>query len=317
MNAFQTVLGAVLPIFLLIGIGLLIRKLNWLTEEADQSLLRVNINLLLPCLIFDAATGNPALARLDNLLLPPVVGFATMALGVAAGWLVARGLRFGDPPTARTFALSVGLYNYGYVPLPLSLLLFGKETAGVLFVHNVGVELGIWTLGVMLLTGRRPGANWRQILNAPLIAIAVAVTLNAGGGERYVPELLLTAIHWLGACAVPMALVLIGAVVADHLHEFHSATGWRTIVAAVLLRNGLLPVAFLALAAVLPVSIELKRVLLLQAAMPSAVFPILLARHYGGDPPTALRVIISTSLAGLLTIPLWIRFGMRLLNFAP
>lgn len=317
MNAFATVLGAVLPIFLVIGIGLLIRKLNWLTEEADQSLLRVNINLLLPCLIFDAATGNPALAQLDNLLLPPMVGFVTLALGLAVGWQARRWLGLSEARAARTFAVSVGLYNYGYIPLPLTLLLFGRETAGVLFVHNVGVEIGIWTLGVMLLTGQRPGGNWRQIVNAPLVAIALAVTLNACGGERYVPPLLLTAIHWLGECAVPMALVLIGAVVADHLHEFHSASGWRTIAAAVLLRNGVLPIAFLALASALPVSVELKRVTLLQAAMPSAVFPILLARHYGGDPPTAMRVVIGTSLAGLLTIPLWIRFGMKFLELTP
>lgn len=317
MNAFETVLGAVLPIFLLIGVGLLIRKLNWLSEEADQSLLRLNINLLLPCLIFDAATGNPALAKLDNLLLPPLVGFVTMTLGVAAGWLARRAVGLRDSRTARTFAVSVGLYNYGYVPLPLALLLFGKETAGVLFVHNVGVEIGIWTLGVMLLTGRKPGGNWRQILNAPLLAIVAAVALNACRAEAHVPKLLLTAIHWLGECAVPMALVLIGAVVADYLHEFHSASGWRAIGAAVLLRNGLLPLVFLALAAVLPASVELKRVMLLQAAMPSAVFPILLARHYGGDPPTALRVVIGTSVTGLLTIPLWIRFGMQFLGFAP
>jgi predicted permease len=314
MNEFQTVLGAVVPIFLIAAIGLLIRKLNWLTEEADQSLLRVNINLLLPCLIFDAATGNPALAQLSNLVLPPLVGFATMALGVGLAWMARRWVRLEDARAARTFAVSVGLYNYGYIPLPLALLLFGRETAGVLFVHNVGVEIGIWTLGIMLLTGQRPGRDWRQIVNAPLVAILLAVALNACGGDRYVPALLLTAIHWLGACAVPMALVLIGAVIADHLHEFHSASGWRVIVAAVLLRNGVLPVMFLLLASVIPASVELKRVMALQAAMSSAVFPIILARHYGGDAPTAMRVVLGTTVVGFISIPLWIRFGLEFLG---
>ncbi|MEI2727460.1 MAG: hypothetical protein V9H26_29390 [Verrucomicrobiota bacterium] len=41
MNEFLTVLGAVLPVFGVAGVGLVIRKLNWLTEEADKSLLRV------------------------------------------------------------------------------------------------------------------------------------------------------------------------------------------------------------------------------------------------------------------------------------
>ena len=53
MNEFLAVLGAVVPVFGIAGVGLAIRKLNWLTEPADQSLLRVNINLLLPCLILD------------------------------------------------------------------------------------------------------------------------------------------------------------------------------------------------------------------------------------------------------------------------
>jgi predicted permease len=45
--------------------------------------------------------------------------------------------------------------------------------------------------------------------------------------------------------------------------------------------------------------------------MPTAVFPIVLARHYQGDPATAMRVVIGTSVVGLVTIPLWIRFGMK------
>ncbi len=311
MSEFLTVLGAVVPVFGIAVVGLVIRKLNWLTEEADQSLLRVNINLLLPCLILDAAIGNPALSRLSNLVLAPVVGFGTMALGVLLA-LVARPLHgLTERRAERTFAVSVGMYNYGYVPLPLALLLFDKETAGVLFLHNVGVEMGLWTLGVTLLTGGSVWRDWRKIVNAPLVAIALAVALNALGWDTLVPKVVLTAVHWLGQCAIPMALILIGAVVADHLHEFHSASGWRVIGTAVLLRIGLLPILFLLLAKYLPASVELKRVIVLEAAMPAAVFPIIMARHYQGDPATAMRVVIGTSVVGLVTIPLWIRFGMH------
>jgi predicted permease len=45
--------------------------------------------------------------------------------------------------------------------------------------------------------------------------------------------------------------------------------------------------------------------------MPAAVFPVVMAKHYGGDPATALRVVLATSLVGLITIPLWIRAGMH------
>ncbi len=310
MSEFQTVLGAVVPIFVITAVGLLIRRLNWLTEEADQSLLRININLLMPCLILDKAIGNPALSDMRNLLLAPTVGFITLGLGFLLAVASRKLHGIADPPAQRTFAFSVGLYNYGYLPLPLALS-FGKQTAGVLFVHNVGVEIGVWTLGVMLLTGQRIGRDWRKIVNAPLVAIALAVALNVLGWHKVIPQVVLTSLALLGQCAVPMALILIGAVIADHLHEFHSASGWRVIGSAVLLRIGILPVLFLLIARYLPATVELKRVIVLQAAMPAAVFPIILARHYGGDAPTAMRVVIGTSVIGLVTIPMWIRFGLH------
>ena len=311
MSEFQIVLRAVLPVFGIALAGLCIRKLNWLTEEADQSLLRVNINVLLPCLILDSALGNPALSHLNNLLLPPLVGFATLAVGLGLGIAASRLHGLPDRAQKRTFAVSVGMYNYGYIPVPLSILLFDKETTGVLFVHNVGVETGLWTLCVMLLTGGNLWRDWKKVLNPPLLAILAAILLNGVGLEKNVPEVLRTAIHWLGQCAIPMALILIGAIVADYLNQFHSAHGWRVIGTAVLLRIVVLPFLFVLLAKFLPCSVELKRVIVLEAAMPSAVFPIIMARHYGGDPPTALRVVIGTSLVGLVTIPLWIRFGLK------
>lgn len=108
-----------------------------------------------------------------------------------------------------------------------------------------------------------------------------------------------------------MSILLSGAIVADHLHQFHSAHGWRVIAAGLVLRLGVLPCLFLVLARWLPCSTELKRVIVIQAAMASALFPIAMAKHYGGDPATALRVVVSTSVAGLATIPLWIRYGLK------
>ncbi|MGZ4962489.1 MAG: AEC family transporter, partial [Limisphaerales bacterium] len=85
----------------------------------------------------------------------------------------------------------------------------------------------------------------------------------------------------------------------------------RVILSSCFVRLGIVPILFLVVARYLPCSVELKRVIIVQAAMPAATFPILLARHYGGEPSTALRVVIGTSLASLVTTPLWIRFGLK------
>jgi len=313
MSQTTTILNAVVPVFGVMGLGVLIRRLNWLTEEADKSLMRVCVNVLLPCLILDKSLGNPALSQASNLLLAPLIGYLLVALGIWIAWLAQplHGLR--EPAERRTFAVTVGMHNYGYVPLPLALLLFDQKTAGVLFLHIIGVEMAMWTLGVMVLSGGA-ARDWRKLLNAPLFAIIFAIIINALGWDAHEPQVVSTSIHWLGGCAIPLALILIGAIMADHIGDFHSAHGWRVMGVGVLLRVGLLPLAFLLVAKFIPMTTEHQRVLVLEAAMPTAVFPVVLSKLYKGDPATAMRAVLSTAVISLVTIPLWIKFGMKLVG---
>ena len=48
---------------------------------------------------------------------------------------------------------------------------------------------------------------------------------------------------------------------------------------------------------------------MLQAAMPAATLPIVLVKLYQRDTETALRVVLSTSLLGILLIPVWLAVG--------
>ena len=224
---------------------------------------------------------------------------------------------------SRTFTLSVGAYNYGFLALPLVRELFDDQTLGVLFVHNVGAGLALWTLGVAILNGKLDGRAWRQMVNPPSVAVLVAVAFNLLEITPWLhqyAEFVLTPVRWLGEAAVPMLLVLVGASIADQLQAEGRKNRRRdtakVIAWASLLRLGLLPIAFLLVALVLPASVELKRVIVVEAAMPSAVFPVLLARRYGGDPATALRVVLSTSILSLLTIPLWILAGLALVGLS-
>jgi len=305
-----------MPVFGVMALGFVVRRLNWLTEEADHSLLRLVVNLLIPAFILDTVLGNDALRRPENLFIPPLLGFLNVAIGLGLARLAVRWTGLRTPAEKRTFTLTTGFQNYGYVPLPLSMLLFDQATTGVLCVHNVGVETAVWTLGVAVISGAGFSGGWRKVINAPLIAIVAGVALNFAGLDTRHPgvaaQSMLTTIHMLAQCAIPLGIVLIGATIADHIGELHGGGAWRTLTVAAVIRLGVIPLVILAPALWLPgplISAELKQVLLLEAAMPSAVFPIILSKHYGGDPPTALRVVLGTQLLGLLTIPLWIRLG--------
>ncbi|MCW5557114.1 MAG: AEC family transporter [Verrucomicrobiae bacterium] len=312
VNELLTVLSTVLPVFCLAATGVVLRRAEWLTPEADASLMRVVVNVLTPALILDVALGNQALRRAENLLLAPALGFAEVAGGVALAWACRRKTGLAADREQRTFAATIGIQNYGYVPLPLVLSLFPGDTAGVLFVHNLGVDVGLWTVCLIAL-GHGGIREWRRLINPPITAIVLAIAINALGGDRYLPGFLKKTASMLGACAFPLGIVLIGATMADSAGDLRRRFGGRLIAWSAVLRLGILPIVILAVAWLVP-SRELKQVLVVQAAMPAAVFPIVLARHYGGDPLTSVRVVIVTSLLGFLTMPLWLRLGLRLIG---
>ena len=309
MPSYWQLLLLILPVFALIGIGAALRRARWLNQEADESLLKMVVNFLYPCLIFDSVLGNAALRDPANLVLAPLVGFVTMAAGIGVAYYGGTLLGLKTGKGLRTFAFAVGIYNYGYIPIPLMTGLFGPESVGVLLVHNVGCEAAIWTVGILVLAGVPLREGWRKLLNPPVFALLAAVAFNTLGLGSKLPAVVMDVVRLSAACAIPLGLMLIGATLVEYLGRPRELVDARVTLGSNALRLGLLPIAFLLLAKFLPCPVDLKRVIVMQAAMPAGILPIVIARHYGGQPLTAVQVVVGTTLVGLVAIPLWLRVG--------
>ncbi len=320
MEQWPVILSAVGGVFVVIATGALLRWGSWLTEEADATLLRVCIRVLFPCFLFGVLLGNPAMGDARSVIVPPLVGFGLAALGFGLAALVVFlvGERIGlkTPAMRRTFVMMVGLFNYGYLPIPVVEALFGEETLGVLVVHNVGVDVAMWSLAVLIVSGGLDRGWWKRVINPPLMAIVLTLGINGLGWAEDVPTVVIGATGMLGSCAIPIALLLIGATMTDEIRKADFREGWDVMTAGCLLRLGVLPAMFLLIAWLARdvMEVELQRVVTVAAAMPTGTFTVLLARMYGGDAGTAVRIALATSLVGLVTIPLWLVGGMSWLD---
>jgi predicted permease len=109
---------------------------------------------------------------------------------------------------------------------------------------------------------------------------------------------------------VPSGLLLIGATLVKYLERPRELFDLRVTLASSVLRLGVLPLLFLVMAKFLPLPDDLKRVMIVQAAMPAGVMPLVIAQHYGGRPLTAVQIVIGTTALGIFLIPLWLRLGL-------
>ena len=106
--------------------------------------------------------------------LPPLFGFVTTVAGFMLGLLFARGMGstigLDSDSKKRSFALCVGICNYGYIPLPLAME-FYPEAVIDLIMHNIGVDMALWSVGIAVITGRR-GAGLGQVQTIADVGIA-------------------------------------------------------------------------------------------------------------------------------------------------
>jgi predicted permease len=306
----------ILPVFALIAVGVALRRFHWIEGAAETSMIRFAMYVCMPCLAFDAIIGNPSLREPGNLLLPPVAGFVSTAAGFGVAYAVARWIGLAKGTGLRTFAISAGVCNYSYLPLPIVGGIWGERAQGVVLVHNMGVDMTIWSVGLLVLTGASARTGWRRLVTPMLATLVVAISANVLGLGPYVPGVLMSITHSLGVCAVPLGIVMTGVNMADFLNEPLKLLHRNVAIASCAVRLGIMPVLMLCFARLLPCSVELKRVLVVEAAMPAAVLPIILAQYYGGQPLTAVQVVLTTTAVSLVTCPLWIRAGLAWLGVA-
>jgi predicted permease len=305
---------SVLPVYLLIVTGALLRKTGVLRHEHDAGVMRVIYTVMLPCFILDKILGAEVLQSGTVVIWGIGLGFGLIVSGLLIAWGVAHGMGLERGTGMRTFTISAGCQNFGFTAIPVLEILWGSSACALLFVHNIGVEAAIWSIGVMIMSGER-GVPWRKLVNGPMVAVGIGLLLVALGLDQHVVGPLRKVINLLGVGAFPVAILITGATMVG-LAETEKPS-LKIIAGSVLVRLLLAPAVILSAAKYLPLVEELRQVLVVQAAMPAAMTPIMLARLYGGRPAIAVQVVLATTLGSLLSLPWIVFWGIQWLGLKP
>lgn len=296
------IIQSVLWVYLLILAGAVARRTGVLTQEHDEPIMKLCYMILIPCFIVDKILGAEILRNGWVVISSIACGYGLIVAGVGVGFVVGKlvGLKKGNG--MRTFALSSGTQNYGFTAVPVVESIWASGALAVLFVHNIGVELAMWSFGVFVINGRS-GFKWRQLANGMVIGVLIGLVLVVVRLDGYVTGTPREALHMLGAGAFPLAVFIIGASMMSMISDEKPSP--RILAAAAFTRFLAIPAVFLCAAKFLPVATELKQVIVVQASMPAAVSPIILAKLYHGRPAIAVHIVVMTTILSLLTLP-WI-----------
>lgn len=309
-----TIILAVLPVYLLMAGGAALRKTGILKREHDIGVMHVIFSVMLPCYILDCTLGAEVLRDGRTLLTGAGLGFSLIIFGIGLGYLAGKLIGLEPGQGRRTFALSAGCQNFGFTAVPVVEILWGGSAVALLFVHNLGVEIAMWSVGVMLMSGDT-GVPWKRLINGPIIAVAIGLSLVALRVDDKITGPIREAISMIGIGAFPLAILMTGATIMDL--AVAEKPSWKIVVASCFVRLALAPAVIILCAKYIPMAVELKQILVVQAAMPAALGPILIARMYDGRPAVAVQIVVATTVVSLFTLPYIITYGIRFLELTP
>lgn len=297
----MTVILLILPDFLLIGLGWMLLHKWRFTPAFFRDLEKLVYYVLFPALLFQSITRTPISPGQAITLFQAAA--ALTAAGIAMAWLAAPVLR-PDPAMQASMVQTAWRFNT-YMGLSLAAGLGSQAQTTMAVILGFAIPLA--NVAAVHALARKNGRILVEIARNPLI-LATTLGLVWNFASLPVPATLGTTLDRLGACAIAIGLLCVGAT-----FSFEATRGNERLMSwMVTVRLLVMPVAALIIGLLLDLSLLERQVLLVFAALPTASSAHVLAARMGGQPQVVAVTMTLGTIASAATLPFWLFVGNRL-----
>ncbi len=288
---FIQILSIIAPVFIIAALGYLWARTKMPFDSNMVSALVLKIGA--PCLLL-----SQLLSRHIDVAAMTQIAFASVAVMV-----IAAGASF---LILRVMGLSVRAYlppmifpNTGNMGLPLCLFAFGDVGLSLAIAYFAVTAVLQFTIGIGIASGT---FNVRSVVANPVIwAMVAVVVLKATDIE--LPAWTMNTISTLAGFAIPLMLLSLGTSLATL-----SVAGLGRALGFSVFRIGGGFLAALGIVAALGLEGPARGAVLIQSAMPTAVFNYLFAIQYNRKPEDVAGMVLVSTVLSFLTLPLLLAF---------
>ena len=283
-----------LPDFALIALGYVICHHTPLNRPVWDGAERLVYFLLFPCLLFQAIVRAPI--HVADMLSLGGLGLAIVGSGIALSYALAH-VPGVDPLLHASGAQTAFRFN-SYVALALAERLAGDP--GVAWQALLAaVCVPVCNVAAVWPLARHGGQGYlRELARNPLILATLAgLVCNLGGLQ--LPELASVTLSRIGAAALPLGLMAVGAGL--RFGALRAGPGLASALMAI--RHVALPLVAITLVLWLKLPAPQQAVIVAFAAMPTASSAYVLATRMGGNGGYVAGLVTVSTLLAMVGLP--------------
>jgi predicted permease len=293
----------ILPVFLVIGVGCLLKVLKAAGDSWVETLNRYGLYIGFPVLVFET------LSRLDMSVLReqlPVIRFnVILLLVVLAAFTVPLKLFRVRKDLANSFIICTFFGNIAYLGYPIVTMLYPQAEGQLAVVIAVYVVL-LFTVGITILelSASRKAAPLRIVVNIVKNPFIIAILGGAAviALRVSIPPYMEEALVLIKASASPVVLISLGIFVWRKI-PLKNVWGYSLLITV--LRLLVVPAIFFVAAKLLRMLPDYT-VTVIEAGMPLAVTPFALSSMYPLKRSVIVTAVVLSTALSILTIPLFV-----------
>jgi malate permease and related proteins len=289
---FQQV--SVMLVFILMGFVLI--KKNMISKQGSKEMTLILLYLVTPAVQINAfnVVSSPERTRVLGLSL--IYGLIAFFLGLAISIIFFKKdslIQFG-----------VTFCNAGFIGIPLIYSTLGQEAVFFALPYLTLQIIGMWTLGVYMITKDAHHISLKKIVSNPAV-IFVVIGLIMYFGQLRLPSLGQKMVDMLVPLNSPLAMIVVGSLVAEanfktlfkDLHLFFAAF-LRLILSPLLVA-----LIFVFLPGTSDAEFLMKSAVLIVAAAPTAANMAIFANLFDLNADQGVKLVSLTTILSILTIP--------------
>ncbi len=297
------ILKQAMIMLLLNAVGVIAFRCHIVDKNGGRQFSNFVLEIVTPVLVVNAYAEVQYESRLVvNLLWTFLLAAASYVISIAAVQLLIRRKAGCETAIERFSAI---YSNCGFMGIPLASALLGKEGVFYASAFLTVFFCFAWTHGIMLLTGQSDRRALLKKLCSPTM-IGIVIGLLLFFFQLRLPGILQTAFDYVSGLNTPMAMVASGISVAQ-AHVFQAIRNPRVyyvsavklLILPMILAFILLPMTF--------IPIEIRTVVLVLTAAPSAAMCTLQSQKHGLNDLYASHIFAVTTIFSMATMPLIVK----------
>lgn len=317
MAIFESLSG-VFSCMLMIALGFYLTKIEWFNKDIGQLFSKFAMTVTIP--LYMIVSMMKSYTKADLLQLGPAVAMpaVTMVVTYLIGILISYVVRVPEYRRG-TFQAMFFVANTAFIGFPVNLALFGDKALPIAVMYYLVQSLLFWTFGAYGLSLDGPKfarheqgdkadvtiprvlslETIKKILSPPLIGAIVAITFILTSVK--LPTFVNSTLNYLGSMTTPLAMLFIGiAIYIANLRTVRLTKDMWVLVAA---RFLIAPAVVMTACWLYPVPELMRKVFIIEAAMPVMTQVSIAARAYKADANYVAVMTAVTTVMALFTIP--------------